>query len=278
MRNILISALVAAVVAWLVMAMVGTDGSPAAQRESVAKRVMRTGVIRCGYVVWPPQLLVDANSGEKSGFAYDFMNALAKELDVKVEWTEEVGWGNFGEGLETGRYDLMCAPVWQSGARAKAALLTRPIAYEAMQVWKLEGDRRFAKVADLNAADVRTAVIDGDITQAVRRAVFPKAQEVALAASVDPAQLLMSVPLKKADVVFSGLIPVSDYNANNPTAKLVAVDAQTPVRLFGEVLAVRKDAHDFKAMLDSTIAAMYLDGSAARIVAPYQPGLLPADR
>jgi ABC-type amino acid transport substrate-binding protein len=67
----------------------------AADKETSYDRVMRTGVIRCGYVEWPPYLLKDPNTQEFSGLIYDYMMAIGKDLGFKVEWSESVGWGIF---------------------------------------------------------------------------------------------------------------------------------------------------------------------------------------
>ena len=47
------------------------------------------------------------------------MNAIGKTLDLKIEWTEEVGWGNIGEGLKAGRYDMACVSMWPDAPKYK---------------------------------------------------------------------------------------------------------------------------------------------------------------
>lgn len=69
--------------------------SPAAHAESVYERVIKSGTLKCGYIPYPPAMIVDPNTGEKSGIFYEFMNEVGKRLSLKVEWVQESGWGTF---------------------------------------------------------------------------------------------------------------------------------------------------------------------------------------
>src|SRR5438874_1363658 len=106
------------VVAFLVLCALGCNSrrpTPTAIQVSanvVYDRVMSSGVIHCGYVVYPPGLLKDPNTGKLSGVFYDIMESAAKSLQLRLEWTEEVGWGSMIEGLQANRYDMICSPVW----------------------------------------------------------------------------------------------------------------------------------------------------------------------
>src|ERR1700735_3304508 len=98
--TILISAVVALAVAWFAVAKLPQSAS-SVKTATAYERVMRTGTIRCGYVRWYPYFTKELKTGELSGLNYDAMAAIGEELDLKIEWAEEVGWGNLGEGLKT---------------------------------------------------------------------------------------------------------------------------------------------------------------------------------
>lgn len=254
---------------------VSTADAYAADEESVYDRVMRTGKIRCGYVVWPPYLLKDPNTGEFSGLSYDYMKALAEELDLQVEWTEEVGWGNFGAGLDADRYDMMCVGVWQSGQRARAALLSRPIYFNSMFAYAREDDDRFDNGAEaINDPGVKIVVIDGDITQSVRRMNFPQTQEYAVPEFADSSQLVLSVATKKADITFEAPMNVKRYN-ENAEVKLKMVGNGVPMRVFGNVYAYKKNEFAFKHMMDTAIEAINTSGVGPAFIAPYEPEFKP---
>lgn len=55
----------------------------ASKQETTFERVLRTGVIRCGYPVWPPSNIVDPNTKILSGYSHDLTEAVADELSLK---------------------------------------------------------------------------------------------------------------------------------------------------------------------------------------------------
>src|SRR5271167_4377726 len=87
------------------------DHGQAQQKESLYDRVIRTGKIRCAYVIYYPDCIKDPNTGKLSGIGIEAIELIAKKLGLTAEWTEEVGWGTMMEGLQTGRYDLIASMV-----------------------------------------------------------------------------------------------------------------------------------------------------------------------
>jgi len=237
-------------------------------QKTAFERVISTGTIRCGYIPFAPYFIVDPITGAKSGIGYEFMLAIGQELGVKVEWVEEVGWGNFYEGLNTGRFDALCTPLWESGNRARAALLTRPLYADALFAYVREDDHRFdIGLLSLNQADVRIADYDGDVTQRVRSMVFPLAQDVALSAMTSEGEYLLNVITRKADAVLVGVDAAERYN-KDAKIKLKKVGV-APVRVFSNVMAVRHGEEDLRAALDSTIHTLIKSGAAAAIIKDY---------
>jgi ABC-type amino acid transport substrate-binding protein len=48
-------------------------------------------------------------------------------LNLKVEWTEEVGFGQMIEGLSARRYDIVGSGIWQNAARSEQADFSLPL-------------------------------------------------------------------------------------------------------------------------------------------------------
>ena len=237
--------------------------------ETALARVLRTQTLRCGYVLSEPYLLRDPNTGRFSGIAFDTMTALTKELGLKLDWAEETGWGSFQEGLNAGKFDAMCVPVYQSGARAKIALLTTPLFYDTLFMTKREGDPRFDSRESINQPSVRIKTID-NVTMSVKDDLFPQAQEDFAVQAVDETQLYLDVAARKADVGFGNQGGLRRFNASSPTKLAFALGGQ-PVRLFATSLAVKLGETDLKNALDTSIAALTTAGVTQKIVAPYAP-------
>lgn len=103
-------------------------GATESAKVSVYENVRNTGVLRCGYVNWKPYYYLDMENGGKqaTGINVDLMNELAKVAGLKIEWTEEINWGNVGEGFKTNRYDAVCTTIWPDAAKIRNLNLSRP--------------------------------------------------------------------------------------------------------------------------------------------------------
>ena len=78
-------------------------GVSASTQETTYDRVIRTGTLRCGYAAWYPNLIIDPNTKAKSGISYDVMEEVGRRLGLKVEWTQEAGFGSAEQDLKTGK-------------------------------------------------------------------------------------------------------------------------------------------------------------------------------
>lgn len=200
---------------------------------------------------------------------------LAQELGLKVDWAEETGWGNYHEGLNTGRFDVMCSPPWASGFRARAALLTKPAIGSALYAVGRGDDNRFPDVESLNHNDVKIAVIDGDATQSVRQMRFPSAQELTLSPMTDNATMILNVTGKKADVTFYDANNLEMYNAQAKD-KIKILAGGKPIRVFDCVYAVKLGEFDLKSALDTAITALTKSGMTQQIVKNYRGVTMPS--
>lgn len=72
-NSLAVAALLLSIVA--VWSAVGGANGGKAPKETAFERIMRTGTMRCGYVVWAPYLSVDPKTGQMGGVAYDYTMA-----------------------------------------------------------------------------------------------------------------------------------------------------------------------------------------------------------
>lgn len=222
-------------------------------KESTYDRVISTGTIRCGYATWPPALKKDPNTGTLSGWAYDYIEEIGRVLELKIEWAEEVSWGNYIEGLNNNRYDLMCTSDWAVGERLKVASVSIPVFYSSLYAYARIDDTRFdGDLQKINHENVKIAVIDGDSSYNVSRLNFPNASLHALGQTSDGVQLLLEVTTKKADVVIIDNDVAGDFIAHNPDTlrKVQNVDA---VQSFPEVFVLKQEEYRLKSLLDGAI-------------------------
>jgi ABC-type amino acid transport substrate-binding protein len=251
MKQAFLTIAIAAVVSYSMVSFAGSSStSVTAQKESVYDRVMRTGTIRCGYYLAEPYTMKDLKTGQLSGIWYDYVEALGKELNLKIDWAEEVGLGDYSTALEFNRIDAMCLGVWVDPTRARAADFVTPISYHGAYIWVRTDDRRFDQdLKKLNDPGVTISYTDGDIGETVRAEDFPLAQAHALPQLVPVPQVLEDIVAKKADFVVMTPEVVAGFNrANGDQLRKIG----KPIRIFQESIAVRRDAHEFRRLLDHT--------------------------
>jgi ABC-type amino acid transport substrate-binding protein len=168
----------------------------------------------------------------------------------------------------------MCVPVWQSGGRARAALLSEPVYYNAMYAFAREEDHRFDhNVESINKPDVRIIIEDNNPVQATRQLRFPLAQELSLPEVSNPADAPMSVATNKADIYFDNIVNFTKFNAVSPHKLKIVANGQ-PLRVFANVFAVKLGEFSFKAALDSTIESLRNSGELSVIISKYTPYML----
>lgn len=268
MKQMLVTVVVAALTAWCVALWQG-HGKPAEQADDVYARVLGSGVLRCGYTPYSVGLMKDANSGKLSGIYKDLVEAVAAKLDVQVEWVEEVGWAQQIEGLNSGRFDLVCSPASVTGPRSRAAAYSIPLYYSPVLAWGRRGDSRFASKAAINTPAVTVATMDGEQTAALAATYFPQAKALALPQGSDFSQLLLNVATRKADVTFAEPLVVRAFMETNRDS-LQPVMGSAPLVLVPNILLMKNGEFRFQSMLDGALREVVLSGQLDVILDTYE--------
>ncbi len=235
-------------------------GATATKAGNAYERVLRTGVLRCGYYVFPPAMSIDVNTKEMSGFAVDMTNEIGKRLHVKIEWAEEVTFGTMMESLRNGRFDAICTPVWINAAQGRVAEYTRELFYAPTVALVRTDDTRFDDRLDsVNDANITLATMDGEITSAIAADDFPKAKTFSLPNNSALAQLFTNVADKKADMTFTDLNGYYQYEQSNPGKLKIAAHGR-PVRVFPFAYSVGKGEFELLSLLNYTLTEMLYSG------------------
>lgn len=239
-------------------------------KETALQRVLRTGTLRCGYIIYPPLLDKDPKTGAFSGVSYDLMEEMGKQLGIKIEWAEEAGNDTVFSGLSTGRYDAVCINFWAIPSRSRVAMFTDPFYYEGIYAFSRADDQRFDGGRDaLNKADVKGVVLEGEASQMVAKEDFPLMQVVTQPGTTGPAVRFMDVADKKADVTFNEITVFNNYNASNPNK--IKLLYPTPIRLNQAAFSVAPGESDLLATMNTTMHHMDNLGIINRILDKYDP-------
>lgn len=239
-------------------------------RETLKDRVVNAGKIRCGYVVYPPGSIKDPNTGELSGIFIDTLEKAGEALGLKIEWSEEVGWGSMIEGLLTDRYDLVCSPVWANASRAKLVGFSTPLFFSGIGIYVRKAENRFTgQLEKIDSPDVRIATIDGEMSDIISRSQFPKAQRISLPQLSDVSQILLNVSLGKADVTFAEAYLGQQFLANNPDT-IENIVSGRPIRVFPNTMIFKQGEPEFKTMLDVALKQLVNSGYMDELLGKYE--------
>lgn len=250
----------------------------AAEKESAYDRVVKTRTLRCAYTTYPPFIIKDAKTGEMSGLFYELTNELGRQLNLKVDWTEEVGSDSILEGLRTGRYDAVCAGYTSTPSRAWGGDFLKPMVFGPFELYIRADETRFKSLDDFNKPDVTLATMDGELSQVVANEIFPLAKQASVPGLTPGSDRMMMVATKKADAVPIDAPIGREYMANNPGK--VKLFSDKPLRLAGSTLIIPLNEFALKSMLNTAVDAMQWNGITERITKKYTkyPGafLMPA--
>ncbi len=236
--------------------------------QSVADKVINNGEIRIGYIVYPPLLSKDQTTGKLSGVSYDIIEEAAKRLNIKTNWTEEVGWGSALEGLKTKRYDLLGTQMWPSSARAREAVFSIGPMNSVLYPYVRAGDNRFNNdLSKINSSDVTISAVDGELSTFIAAEDYPNAKLNTLPQTASYAEVFLNIVNKKGDVEFAEPSAANDFLKSNP-GKIQQV-GNTPVRKYGLDFAFARGEDSMVNMWNVPLNEMINDGSIYRILQKY---------
>ncbi len=232
--------------------------------------VLEKGKIRAAYLVYPPYFIKDTKTGKFSGIFYDITELLGKKLDLKVEWTEEVGFADIFTGLDSGRYDVFAGGLWPGATRAKAGYFSTPVFYSLIKAWGRADDHRFDNnLAAINSPNVHISTIDGAMEDIIAKADFEKAQRESLPQLSPFTQNFLNITSGKADVTFAEPSSVHFFLKNNP-GTLREIAPNQPLRIFGNSLVLKRGEDEFKQVIDAAIDEAVFSGEIDKILKKYE--------
>jgi ABC-type amino acid transport substrate-binding protein len=230
---------------------------------------MKTGTIRCAYLLYTPFFMRDPNTGKLSGVFYDIMEEVGKSTGLKIDWSTEVGYDNIFPGLDSEQYDVFAGGLWSNSKRARSGYFTVPAFYSVVTAWARVGETRFKNLEGINDPSVRISTIDGNIADIISQTDYPNATTISLPHLTPYSLEFQNIIDKKADITFADAAAVQDFITAHPGA-LQQIAPNKPLRVFGTSLVVRKGNIDLKLLLDTSIQELTLSGRIEKILQKYE--------
>lgn len=241
-------------------------------RQNVQKplidRVLEAGVLRLGYIVYPPLIYKDAATGNLSGISYEIVERVAQKLNIKTEWVEEVTWATAIEGLKAGRYDMVGTQMWPNTARAREAAFSIPSFYSVIYPYVKTGSPwQSVDMAKLNTPDVTISALEGEMSQFISQEDYPQAKVLMLPQLSSYSEIFLNIVNNKADITFVEPSTARDFLKTNPDS-LVRVDSP-PLRTFGNTFAFKRGERAMVDMWNVSLEELLNNGSIKDVLLKY---------
>ncbi len=235
-----------------------------------AERILDTRKMRCSYVVYPPAIMKDPNTGKLSGMFYDLTQKLGEIADIEMEWVGETTYGTLPTDLQQQKFDLFAGGLWPRADQAKAINFSLPAFYSGLGIYVRSDDHRFdGNPAKLNAPNYRIATIDGEMSQVVQQSDFAKTSVLSLPDTSDQTMLAESVATRKADATMLETAVANLYLQQNP-GKLRSLTKTQPIRIYENTWGFDHRDQRIKAVMDTAVKEMLYSGFVDKVLADYQ--------
>ncbi|WP_029972195.1 transporter substrate-binding domain-containing protein [Paraburkholderia graminis] len=194
-------------------------------------------------------------NGARTGFDVDLMNALAKAMGKRVQWTD-IDFKGLIPGLIAHRFDAAISGIYITDDRAKVVDFTDSYYAGGLAVL-VKSDSPIKAVTDLNGKKVSVQV--GTKSVNFLRDNFPQINRVEVEKNQEMFDL---VGIGRADAAVTGK-PAAYQVAKTRTGFRV-LDKTLTTEAYG--IAVRKDEPQLKAAFNTALAKIKADGTYAAIV------------
>jgi len=265
------AAFVAAAVAFLVSYTRVEPAVPGPQNamQSTFSSVNQSGILKCGYIAYPPAIYKD-EAGEVVGIFADAVNEAASRLEWRVEWIEG-NWPDLLTNLNSSRWDAFCGAAWMNSVRVRAADFGDPLYYSFLSVYGNTSLADLGSYEVLNSDEFTVAVLDGDTSMAVAAEEFPDAERLSLTELNSYSDIFDNIASGRADFTIAESSFVRQYNQNIGEEQLVQVGSQ-PIRVFANGMMYRKDAVDLRRAIDGILSGMLNEGYIDGLIEHYANG------
>lgn len=247
-----------------------SNNTSVSSNVNVYDNVFKKGVIRACYVVYPPAVIKDPNTGIISGIFVEALDKAAENMGLKVDWIAEVGWGDQIEALNSNKCDIIGSDSWSNSTRGKSAEFVQPVYYSAINAYVRASNNRFDNnIAVANNANYKLVTIDGETSQVIAAQKFPNAKTLQLSQLTDTSQLFVNVADGKADMTFQEASTAYQYMKNNP-GKIKNISTLKPIVVYGNVMMIKKGEFTFKTAIDNAIVELLSNGFVDDVINKYE--------
>ncbi len=200
-----------------------------------------------------------SEGGKRVGFDVELIEAIAKVMNRKVEWTD-IDFKGLIPGLLAKRFDVAASAIYITDDRRKVVDFTDPYYPGGLVIMTLKGDKRIQGPDDLKGRKVTVQV--GTKSVNYLKENFPAVERVEVEKNQEMFQL---VEIGRADAAVTGKPAAKLYARSRGT--LQVIDKQLTVEEYG--YAIRKEDAELVKAFNAALKKLKADGSYQQLVDKY---------
>lgn len=202
---------------------------------------------------FPPMEFIE--NGKRTGFDVELVEAMAKTMGKRVEWTD-IDFKGLIPGLVSRRFDMAVSGIYITPERRKVVDFTEPYYVGGLVALVKSGNTAIHAPADLNGKKVSVQV--GTKSVSFLRDTYPQVQRVEVEKNQEMFNL---VEIGRADAAVTGKPAAMQYVKTRGGLRMV--EQQLTTEEYG--MAVRKDTPELTRALNAALAKVKADGTYARL-------------
>lgn len=234
------------------------------------EKLRKEHVIDAGYIIYPPAIIKDPNTGKLSGHFIDAIEAIAKEANATVRY-HEVTWATFVPELQSGKFDVTIAATYVTIPRSLVVAYTRPLFYLGSAALVRSDEKRFNKLEDLNQSNVKVALTQGTAEAQIAEKVLTQAKRSVIA-SPDLNLAFLEVVAGRADATLNDEVMVREFVKNHPGTKVILDNP--PFNMTAVAWPVRQGDQDWANFLNDALRYLETTGKLKEFEERYGAGWL----
>ena len=209
----------------------------AGNKETRLDQIRRTGVLRCGYVIYEPFIIKDPNTGKLSGLTVDYLNEVAARQGYSVEWTGEVNFDQIVPSLDGGRFDMVCVQATPNTDFERVLSFVGDLGGMPYYTY-VKAD---SALTEQTLPTAQFVLHDGFALSEITRNAYPKAQFNSLTQNASMAEFFDQLKYGKVDAAVNEHIAAEHYMKANPgIIRRVSEKPVIAMRMF--FIAAKNDA------------------------------------
>lgn len=240
------------------------------EESNALVEIQKSKILRVGYGGFPPYTIINPNESDPqkqvSGYSIDLIKEIANSVEpaLKIEWVR-FSWETIQTELQSGKFDIIADPVYQTVPRALEFSFSIPYAYFGIAVGIVrKDDNRFKSFKDLNRDDITISLAKGWTSSEYAYKYLDKPNFKEVPVTGDAFNQLDDVMLGRADVALNDVPTVIQY-AKAHSNKVKAIFIDNPPSSVPGGFVTRQDELELTNFLNTSIYILMANGTLEKL-------------